>query len=80
MFAGEFPAVAVFQLRRLESVDVSHNFFNGMFPDGVVALGGVLAVLDAYSNCFVGPLPRGLGELRRLQRLNLGGSFFNMTP
>ena len=48
-----------------------------MFPDGVVALGGVLAVLDAYINCFVGPLPRGLGELRRLQRLNLGGSFFN---
>ncbi|XP_066383711.1 leucine-rich repeat receptor-like protein kinase TDR [Miscanthus floridulus] len=76
-FAGEFPAAAVFQLRRLESLDVSHNFFNGTFPDGVAALGGSLAVLDAYSNCFVGPLPRGLGELRRLQRLNLGGSFFN---
>ena len=42
-----------------------------------MALGGALAVLDAYSNCFVGPLSRGLGELRRLQRLNLGGSFFN---
>ncbi|XP_066385178.1 LRR receptor-like serine/threonine-protein kinase ERECTA [Miscanthus floridulus] len=36
-------------------------------------------VLDAYSNCFVGPLPHDLGELRRLQRLNLGGSFFNRS-
>ena len=77
-FTGEFPAAAVFfQLRRLESLDVSHNFFNGTFPDGVDALGGSLAAFDAYSNCFVGPLPRGLGELRRLQLLNLGGSFFN---
>ncbi|XP_066344465.1 uncharacterized protein [Miscanthus floridulus] len=34
-------------------------------------------VLDAYNNCFVGPLSRSLDELRRLQRLNLGDNFFN---
>ncbi|OEL36341.1 Leucine-rich repeat receptor-like protein kinase TDR [Dichanthelium oligosanthes] len=74
-FSGEFPP-AVFQLRRLEALDVSHNFFNGTFPDGIAQL-AALTALDAYSNCFVGSLPRGIGELRRLERLNLGGSYFN---
>ncbi|KAF8669948.1 hypothetical protein HU200_051130 [Digitaria exilis] len=75
-FAGEFPT-AVFELRRLQLLDVSHNFFNGTFPSGIVKLAGVLADLNAFSNCFVGDLPSGMGELRRLERLNLGGSYFN---
>uniref|UniRef100_A0A0E0LR61 non-specific serine/threonine protein kinase n=1 Tax=Oryza punctata TaxID=4537 RepID=A0A0E0LR61_ORYPU len=74
-FAGELPP-ALFLLRRLVVLDVSHNFFNSTFPDGVAKLGS-LTFLDAFSNCFVGELPRGIGELRRLEHLNLGGSFFN---
>uniref|UniRef100_A0A0E0EHT9 non-specific serine/threonine protein kinase n=1 Tax=Oryza meridionalis TaxID=40149 RepID=A0A0E0EHT9_9ORYZ len=74
-FAGELPP-AVLLLRRLVVLDVSHNFFNSTFPDGIAKLGS-LTFLDAFSNCFVGELPRGIGELRRLEHLNLGGSFFN---
>ncbi|KAI4972718.1 hypothetical protein ZWY2020_003643 [Hordeum vulgare] len=74
-FTGELPP-AVFLLRRLVKLDISHNFFNSTFPDGITKLGS-LAVLDAYSNCFVGQLPRGIRELHRLEHLNLGGSFFN---
>ncbi|GJN39688.1 hypothetical protein PR202_gb28823 [Eleusine coracana subsp. coracana] len=68
---------AIFLLRRLQSLDVSRNAFNGTFSDGVGQL-GELRLLDAFSNCFVGPLPRGgLVALRRLEHLNLGGSYFN---
>ncbi|KAG8046480.1 hypothetical protein GUJ93_ZPchr0008g11742 [Zizania palustris] len=76
-FAGEL-APTVFLLRRLDTLDISHNFFNSSFPDGIAKLGS-LTFFDAFSNCFIGQLPRGLGELRRLEHLNLGGSFFNLS-
>ncbi|CAO2168005.1 unnamed protein product [Urochloa humidicola] len=77
-FSGELPR-GMLQLCRLQSLDVSRNFFNGtLFPDGVGSLAPTLTFLDAFSNCFSGALPgEALGELRRLERLNLGGSYFN---
>lgn len=46
--------MAAFQLRQVRSLDFSHNFFHGTFPDGAAALGAALEAFD--SNCFVGPL------------------------
>jgi hypothetical protein len=46
----------VFQLRRVRSLDVSHNFFNSTILDGVSgARCAALEAFDAY-NCFVVPL------------------------
>ncbi|CAO2189823.1 unnamed protein product [Urochloa humidicola] len=77
-FSGELPRTLL-QLRRLESLDVSRNFFNGtLFPDGVGNLAATLTFLDAFSNCFSGEIPgEALRKLSRLERLNLGGSYFN---
>ncbi|CAL5010017.1 unnamed protein product [Urochloa decumbens] len=77
-FSGDFPP-ALLQLRRLESLDISHNFFNGtLFSDGIVGKLSTLTFLDAFSNCFSGGLPgAALASLRRLETLNLGGSYFN---
>ncbi|CAO2205722.1 unnamed protein product [Urochloa humidicola] len=77
-FSGELPA-ALLALRRLQSLDLSRNFFNGtLFPDGGIAKLSSLTFFDAFSNCFSGELPgAALAELPRLERLNLGGSYFN---
>uniref|UniRef100_A0A0D9X4C0 non-specific serine/threonine protein kinase n=1 Tax=Leersia perrieri TaxID=77586 RepID=A0A0D9X4C0_9ORYZ len=83
-FSGELPR-SLLLLRRLLSLDISHNFFNSTFPEldggnnggGIAKLAASLVVFDAFSNCFLGGIPRGIGELRRIEHLNLGGSFFN---
>lgn len=55
--------------------DISHNFFVGGFLSGLGRAQGLVNI-SAYSNNFTGKLPEDLGELSKLEYLDLRGSYF----
>jgi hypothetical protein len=59
----------------LTQLDISSNNFSGLFTGPhVVGIWPQLAVLDASSNAFVGPLPQSVYELPMLEFLNLANN------
>ncbi|CAM8911470.1 unnamed protein product [Rhodiola kirilowii] len=73
-YSGNFPG-GVFNLAKLDTIDISMNNFSGPFPPGVSKLQG-LVVLDAFSNSFSGTLPVEISKLESLKVLNFAGSYF----
>ncbi|KAK2455219.1 MDIS1-interacting receptor like kinase [Trifolium repens] len=63
-------------LASLKSLDVSQNFFTGVFPLGLGKVASELVTLNASSNNFSGFLPEDLGNISSLEILDLRGSFF----
>jgi Leucine-rich repeat (LRR) protein len=59
----------------LTQLDISSNNFSGVFAGPhAVGIWPQLAVLDASSNAFVGPLPQSVYELPMLEFLNLANN------
>ncbi|XP_058110319.1 receptor-like protein 33 [Magnolia sinica] len=73
---GEFPA-KIFQLPKLEVLDVSGNtFLNGSFP-AELPTENALQTLLLSDTRFSGELPYSFGNLRHLIRLQIGGCEFS---
>ncbi|GLJ59172.1 hypothetical protein SUGI_1496470 [Cryptomeria japonica] len=68
----------LFQLKRLQHLDLSSNSLSGVLPKGLFAL-KELRHLDLSRNYFEGEIPKQFASLHNLAYLNLSRARFNGT-
>ncbi|KAL1826063.1 hypothetical protein ACET3Z_012841 [Daucus carota] len=76
-FKGDLVSGSVFKnLHNLESLNIRHNSFEGLFPPTIFNL-SKLKVLDLSKNKFSGPIPDKIAMLLKLEDLRLPFNSFN---
>ncbi|KAL5772190.1 hypothetical protein ACOSQ2_012114 [Xanthoceras sorbifolium] len=76
---GHLPSSIGLRLPNLKALYLWGNELNGVIPNSV-SNASQLIILELAGNSFSGPIPSTLGELRNLQRLNIGWNQLTREP
>lgn len=67
----------LFKLPILEDLDLSSNQLGGEIPNTICDNDSKLCNLDLGNNIIFGPIPREIGECKRMDYLNIHANFLN---